>query len=51
MTDHNVSSGKAGMGETRALEGMRVIDAGLLVQGPQAALVLAALGADVNQVQ
>ena len=51
MTDHNVTSGKAGMGETRALEGMRVIDAGLLVQGPQAALVLADLGADVIKVE
>ena len=51
MTDHNVTSGKAGIGETRALEGMRVIDAGLLVQGPQAALVLTDLGADVIKVE
>ncbi len=34
-----------------ALEGVRVIEAGLLVQGPQAAALLGQLGADVIKVE
>lgn len=36
---------------TGALAGVRVIDAGLLVQGPQAAAMLADMGADVIKVE
>ena len=39
------------MSEMGALEGVRVVDAGLLVQGPQAALMLADFGADVIKVE
>ena len=39
------------MRETEALEGVRLVDAGLLVQGPQAALMLAEFGADVIKVE
>ena len=39
------------MSEMGALEGVRVVDAGLLVQGPQAALMLAEFGADVIKVE
>src|SRR3954463_16329611 len=34
-----------------ALEGITVLEAGLLVQGPQAAALLAQLGADVTKVE
>jgi formyl-CoA transferase len=34
-----------------ALDGVRVIDVGLLVQGPQAAQMLYELGADVIKVE
>jgi crotonobetainyl-CoA:carnitine CoA-transferase CaiB-like acyl-CoA transferase len=34
-----------------ALDGIRVLEAGLLVQGPQAAALLAQLGADVTKVE
>ena len=37
--------------EPGALEGIRVVEAGLLVQGPQAADLLAQLGADVTKVE
>jgi CoA:oxalate CoA-transferase len=36
---------------TGALEGIKVVEAGLLVQGPQAAALLAQLGADVTKVE
>ncbi len=36
---------------TGALDGIKVIEAGLLVQGPQAAALLAQLGADVTKVE
>ena len=36
---------------TGALDGIRVLEAGLLVQGPQAAALLAQLGADVTKVE
>lgn len=36
---------------TGALEGITVLEAGLLVQGPQAAALLAQLGADVTKVE
>jgi crotonobetainyl-CoA:carnitine CoA-transferase CaiB-like acyl-CoA transferase len=36
---------------TGALEGVSVLEAGLLVQGPQAAALLAQLGADVTKVE
>ena len=34
-----------------ALDGIRVLDAGLLVQGPQAAALMADMGADVIKVE
>lgn len=37
--------------EPGALEGIRVLEAGLLVQGPQAAALLAQLGADVTKIE
>ncbi len=36
---------------TGALDGIKVLEAGLLVQGPQAAALLAQLGADVTKVE
>ena len=39
------------MSEAGALEGIRVLEAGLLVQGPQAAALLAQLGADVTKIE
>ena len=39
------------MTTTGALDGITVLEAGLLVQGPQAAALLAQLGADVTKVE
>lgn len=45
------ASGDSTNEQEGALAGLRVIDAGLLVQGPQAALTLSDLGADVIKVE
>jgi crotonobetainyl-CoA:carnitine CoA-transferase CaiB-like acyl-CoA transferase len=51
MTDSVGPTDEGANGMSGALEGIRVIDAGIIVQGPQAGAALGDLGADVVKVE